>query len=1002
MSVSRARPCVLIALLYLSMQIGFAQDVAAEKPFVPASRWALVIGASAYKQEVGPLKYTSKEAREFATHLKNNLGFHEENVTLLADGGEAEESPTSPHILTALDNLLSNPRLDKGNLFLFYFSGHGVGTANGDFLLPSDVSKDRIEEMGVPVKAVIERIVRAGLKNVLFITDACRSGEANEFGGQFIELCRQSNLAVILGCAPGKRSYEYPRLKRGPFTHFLIESLQDTKLRDESGTLWASKLGASIKKQVYDYTEPDYGKFAQDPALWGEQSTLDVLLATYPQKPVSDLAIESFKKSAEKLNKAEFAAAMTEYAAQLQLADRYDQSVEILKAVEQLGELTPVGRFLLGCSLNLVGRTGEGSKVFASFESEPESYYKDLALVSTKSRAVAPAVRISAATRMIERGSTWTDKMLASLVVDSVGTYEQQLHFAKRLAALASEPRQKLYARARLADKQGRWNDAIAAYEQALKTPGELPKNREIFIGLLSPTLALNDPRAMDRWVERGTNLPGCELTAYIERAFFAKERGDEHTRLASLQKIFSLNPDPDQIWQSVTLAGAHIGQLKQQIQRAAEEHPYSWKARLIVALMKQLNGDPSAMNDMNGSVLYRDDALSFAADTCNLMNTLIEEGARLGKISELDYRRQVELYFLGLLGSAPDFGYDSGLWLQLMSYGLLNERNTQVQFVLSKNIPFKPEDVPKNLRSLLLLNAMNIGDWPMVKKLNAVAYEPAEGDDPNWFYAAYLTTTGQEPAARVLTARLRTASERIAPRMEAMKTYLLANAGMKSEALKRLKNPIDDLVVRGFHGLAYAALSDWKKAEPLLLEQAQSRNWAFLFVSARGMKVLDDHYRKTGNTAGIRKLAYAAASAQPANPLFKGFTFAAKPGIAQFAGKISMACVIQDDVQNARVLSEGGEKVFAFGQLSLSVDQAGKVAGAFSDQKNNVYPFAGAIDPLGNFRGSANLSGRKFQVSAKLAPPPLYKKMPEFKTLGQIIEFVDSAGYRVAVIGHA
>ena len=191
----------------------------------------MVIGVSKYSDDIGTLNYTSKEARDFAHVLTDKLEFDSNNVTLLADGGTPEEAPTSAHILASLDAMLANPKLDKGNLFLFYFSGHGVATPNGDFLLPDDTQKQKVEEMGVPVRDVIKRIVNAGLKNVLFIADACRSGTKNDFGVELASLCHQANLAVMLGCAPGKRSYEYPELQQGAFTHFLLGGLQAPDLR---------------------------------------------------------------------------------------------------------------------------------------------------------------------------------------------------------------------------------------------------------------------------------------------------------------------------------------------------------------------------------------------------------------------------------------------------------------------------------------------------------------------------------------------------------------------------------------------------------------------------------------------------------------------------------------------------------------------------------------------------------------------------------------------------
>lgn len=991
---------LLIALLGLAT-LASAQEPPAEKPFVPLNRWALVIGASAYSKDIGPLKYTSKEARDFADQLTGHLGFTNDNIKVLTDGGTLEQTPTSEHILSSLDALLKNPRLDKANLFIFYFSGHGVGTAKGDFLLPSDTTPDKLEEMGVPVKAVIERIVQAGLKNVLFITDACRAGQANDFGGQFVELCRQANLAVILGCEPGKRSYEYPRLKSGAFTHFLIEALGNTSLRDESGTLWASKLGAEVQKQVRDYTEPDYGKFAQVPALWGEQSTLDVLLATYPQKPVSDMAIASFKKTAERLDKKEFAAAMMEYASQLQLADREDQSVEIFKAVDQLGELTPLGRYLYGNALNLVGRTGEATKVFDAFGPEEKGIYKDLALLETESRSVSPTTRVEAATRLLKTDTDFPIKMLSWLTVQQRGNYEQQLKFARQFAQVDGEPRAKLYAKAWLADVEGRWKNSIDLFEQAIKSPGEFPKDKELFLSESHPLSYLGDEQALRAWIGRGLKIKGCEVVCYLQRARLAKENGDDKGRVEALKGLLASNPDAGDIWNAATVAGFYIADLKDEFLKAAEQYPYAWRARMIVAFIKGINGDSTMLNDLNAGALYRDDTLTFGANSCELMGSLLEEGVRLGKVPELAYRHSVELYYLGLLGSVGDFKFDADIWIQFLAYGLLNERNTQIRFLLSKFIPFTPEAAPKALRSSLLLSALNQGDTPTINRLTTAGFDPGEGDDPKWMLAMYLAVTGKEKEASSLITNLKPASGSIAPRAEAMKTYLLAKSGQAAKAKARMKNPIDDFVVRGFNGLAWASLGDWKRAEPLLVEQTKSRNWAFLYVTAKANAILDAHYRIAKRFKDTQAIAYSASASQPSNPLFKSFSFAAKPGIAQFAGTTVMDCVIEDDILCAKSMAADGKKTYGFGKLNIRTMPNGVVVGTVGDAQGNKYPFSGQIDPLGNFKGQANFKDRQFQVGAKFAPPSIYKTFPAFKTTGLVIEFVDTQGYRVDVIGH-
>lgn len=978
------------------------QPAPSERPFVPSSRWALVIGASRYSADIGPLRYTSKEAREFAEELTGKLGFELANIRLLADGGSTDQAPTSEHILGALDSLLSDKRLDKGNLFVFYFSGHGVGLPKSDYLLPSDVDKDRIEQMGVPVEKVIGRIVDAGLKNVLFIADACRAGTQNEFGAHLIELCRKANIAVILGCAPGKRSYEYAPLRQGAFTHFLIQELNDSALRDGSGSLWASRVGSEVQKRVHDFTEPDHGKFAQVPSIWAEQSTLDVLLGVYPQPPITDQAVQQFEKSAEKLDRKQFAAAMMDYAAQLALNDRHDQCVDLLKAVDQLGELTPAGRYILATSLGFLGRTGEAERTFGDFTGFPDGYYKDLALATSSSRQVDPKRRVQAAMRLFQTDPVWVDKMLAWTAVRASGTYEQQLHLARLFARLdAPTKRQRLYAQGCLADLEGRWRDAADAFERATKSPGKLPGDDVLFMCRLSPTLGLNDPKALDGWIEEGIHHDPTAVVGWLEKAWVAKNSGDVKGRVEALRQALARNPDPEQIWRAAKLAGAFIGRLQSEFETAASRQPYAWRSRLVRAFVHSIQGDQKKVKeDETAQELYREDPLTYDSKIFELMESLMSEGVMLGRIKELDYRDQVEFYFLGLLSSVDKFGYDPDLWMQITQYGLLNERNLQLGRVVVKKLPFAPESVPKELRPMLLFLAINCGDEALAHRLLAATFDPQEGDDPAWLYAAFQATRGQEVEAGKRIAKLRRPSENLLPRMEALKTYLLAKSGKTAQARVRLRSSVNDLVVRGFEGLAWAAMGDWKMAEPLLAEQARSRNWAFLFVSEFAMRVLDARYRKTGRLDDARMLALSAAAAQPGNPLFHKYSYAAQPGLAQFAGSVMMGCVAIDDRITFKSMAAGGKKDYVFGDLSYSVSPQGDLVGSFTEKNGQKHPFAGRIDALGNLTGHANWMGRSLIVVGKLAPPPLYKSFAGLKELGQMLQLIDEQGYRIALVG--
>ena len=960
------------------------------KALVPNNRWAMVIGVSNYLPEIGPLRFTAKEAREVAGTLKSELQFQPENLKLLANGGTADEAPTSANIIKSLDELLQDKRLDKANLFIFYFSGHGVGTPKGDFLLPADTRKDQVEQMGVPVRTVIEKIVRAGLKNVLFIADACRAGTKNDFGEDLTALCHKANIAVILGCAPGMRSYEYSALQEGAFTHFLLEGLKKPGLRDFTGSLWASKLGEDLQKSVHDYTEVDHGKFAQTPALWGDSSTLDVLLAAYPQPPISDSAVKSFELKAKTLNRQDFSAAVTTYAISLFEGDRYDQAAELLKTVDQLGELTPLASIVLASSLDSLGRTGEAERVYATFQSQPEGYWKDFALSTSCSRDLDPAIRINAAKKLFATEFEWNMKVMAYGVVARWGTYEEKLNLAKQLLATKSTTqRQTLYASAQVASLEGRWSDSVRALNLAMSSPGNSPTDFIIYLAKLEPLLRLGNAQALDKYLAEPNLDRRNSGFAFVERAKLAKNKGDVPGRIKYLKIALAMHLYPEFLFLAAKVAGPYIGSLQEEFKTAALEYPYSWRARLVLYLVRKIQGDPNLEKEGQAADRFMDDPLTFNSQLFEFMDLFMIEAVQLGRIPMETYRSQTDLYFLLLKDSASKFGYDADIWMQFAKYGMFNERNAQVNQVVSRFLKFTPESAPRSLRPMLLFLAMNRGDTQSVEKLFKGNYEPIEAQDPSWVYASYEATIGNASRARLLINKLGPSSPELAGRMDALRTYLLVESGSATKARLRLAKPSSDIIVQAWNGLSWAALGNWKQAEPLLKRQVADRDWSFLFVQNFAIHCLNQHYLKTNRFKEAREIAFSAMISQPGNPLFDQYSFAVKPGLPQFAGIIQMKSqAIDDKDPNLE------------GMLTVDINPWGVFQGQFTTDDGKQFLFKGTLDAHGNVSGTSNWNGRKCHLTGKLAPPLLYKTYPGFKNPGQELQLVDEEGFRIVILG--
>ncbi len=983
-----------LLLLVLSAPL-FSQVTAAplpERPYVPNNRWALVIGVSGYSEQIGALKYTASEAQEFSGFLTRNLAFEPENVRLLADNGKSQVVPTSANILTALDSLLADKRLDRANLFVFYFSGHGVGTPKGDFLLPADAEKGKFEEQGVPVREVIGKIVNAGLKNVLFIADACRAGTQNDFGEDLTALCHKANIAVILGCSPGKRSYEYPELRQGAFTHFLLEGLKNPSLRDASGALWASRLGQDVQTKVHDFTEPDHGKFAQVPALWAETSTLDVLLAAYPQESITAESVKQFQVTASRLDRKDYASALIAYATALFEKDRRGETVEMLKTVDALGELTPGARFDYAVALSMLGRKGEAERNFESMATLEPGFWRDMGIAMSSSRKIPPEARIQSAANLFATANSWGIANVAYDVIDQWGTSEQRHHYAELLTKVdPTSARHHNYSAGLLAASEGRWSDAVAAYDKAFLAPGELPYDETIEAHEFRAVATLHNDQALDAFFARHPVEGLFVGLDDVARATQAKVRGDRNERVASLKRALAKDVNPDILFLAAQTAGLWIGELDKEFSAAAARHPYSWRAQCVLYILATVRDDKVAMKDHLSAIdKYLDDPMTLEMSTYAFMDDFLKEGVDLGRVPATVYRSQLEFYFFRLRNYLDKFGFDPDAWEAFIRYGIQCDRSGQTEQMVAAYLKFTPETTPKALRPILATLAINRGDPASAKRYFSAGYAADEDQIPTWNYAMFQVMHGNDKEAAKLVKGLTVPKNLTGVRVEALRTYLLAAGGDRARAKKRLATPSKDPIAQAIDGLTWVCLGDWSRAEPLLAAQSKIKNNFYLFVQEHALQVLDARYRATNRVALAKRLAFFGSVEEPGNPLFDHFVIGDKPGKAQFAGRLVMPCSLRDDAAAIEVK----------GTVTFTCDSAGVFTARMLGSGGETVTLTGKVDDYGNVRGSGTYKGKRYKFGAKIASAKEYRSYEKSGAAAQIIQMIDDDGLRVDLLG--
>ncbi len=347
---------------------------------VKKGKFALCIGVSDYTS-LGKLTYAAGDAEAVAEKLISGLDFDPKKVKLLSDRKDPLETgpgipglekrpPTIEEVNKQLDLLLKDPGLSKGDLFVFYFSGHGIATPKGDFLCPADATLATVEKVGLPVRNIIERFAKAGLKNVLIIADACRSGTGSKFGNELKTLGDRTNLAVMLGCAPGGRSYEYQTLGKGVFTHFLVRSLDEKENYDTtSGLLLGSVVGRKVAGRVSAYTERDYGADKQSPDVWSKKST-DVVIDLRPTESLLLTAFEATLLQQDQFDLEKFKKSLGESVSNEDVLrnllglfgifihgqDLHEMAIKVFRTLDSLGALGPRELLAYASSANSLGQ----------------------------------------------------------------------------------------------------------------------------------------------------------------------------------------------------------------------------------------------------------------------------------------------------------------------------------------------------------------------------------------------------------------------------------------------------------------------------------------------------------------------------------------------------------------------------------------------------------------------------------------------------------------------
>jgi TPR repeat protein len=243
-------------------------------------RYALLVGVSKYVDpEITDLSFAARDAEEVGRCLVEICGF--DDVRTLASGGSQE--PDHLNVVDELHRLA--PLLLGEDLFLFYFAGHGIETKTGAHLLMSN-SRIRMPELASVSTTVLgDCLSRIECADRVLVFDACRNDPRKGMGDQDNLLTSGFSrdivtvaetpvegviptTCVLFSCRPGERAYEWPDMKHGAFSHYLLKGLQGAAA-DRSGRITIQALGRYVEAQVPRWPKKTGTPRSQTP--WGEQ-----------------------------------------------------------------------------------------------------------------------------------------------------------------------------------------------------------------------------------------------------------------------------------------------------------------------------------------------------------------------------------------------------------------------------------------------------------------------------------------------------------------------------------------------------------------------------------------------------------------------------------------------------------------------------------------------------------------------------------------------------------
>ncbi len=223
---------------------------------VEPRRFAIVVGINQYSDPgLVTLQKAQNDAEEMGRTLSRLGGFKAVTVMSGSVGYNDINFPTKSKILDRVEALADLARI--GDQVIFFFSGPGINDTQGNsYLLPIDVQSKDATGSGINLQnEVVAKFEAKGIKNVLFLIDACQKTVVKDKGLSVVGVneIKTGQSVVITATNKGKSSYEDPRGANGLFTRSLLQAFNGEADLNRDGKISVLELEQYLPDAVSEY-----------------------------------------------------------------------------------------------------------------------------------------------------------------------------------------------------------------------------------------------------------------------------------------------------------------------------------------------------------------------------------------------------------------------------------------------------------------------------------------------------------------------------------------------------------------------------------------------------------------------------------------------------------------------------------------------------------------------------------------------------------------------------